>query len=221
MPPNWKRNLPNALTCMRLVLAAAFFFALDFYWHGRSTVLPANIAVALFVVAAITDALDGWLARKWDVISLFGRVMDPLCDKVLVLGAFVYLAGPRFLDPDLVAQGSRFAMSTGIYTWMVVVIIFRELLVTGIRGVAEATGISFPSNWWGKWKMILQAIIVPIVIVFAANIDLETQLWAAWTRDILVWTMLIVTVTSGIPYLTQFIRGLRERKAQREGGERE
>ncbi len=130
--------LPNALTVLRLVLAAGFFAALNAYRYPDQGVPWANIAIVLFILAAVTDALDGALARRWEVISTFGRIMDPFCDKVLILGAFIYLAGPRFVDPDWVAEGSFFTMTTGVYPWMVVVLLARELLVTGIRGVVEA-----------------------------------------------------------------------------------
>ncbi|MHC4590858.1 MAG: CDP-alcohol phosphatidyltransferase family protein, partial [Planctomycetota bacterium] len=118
----------------------------------------AHIAVWLFILAAITDSLDGYLARKWDVTSTFGRIMDPFCDKVLILGGFIYMAGPRFLVPEWVEAGDFWTMATGVYPWMVAVMLARELLVTGFRGEAEAMGVSFGSNWWGKWKMILQSI---------------------------------------------------------------
>lgn len=203
---DWRRHLPNLLTMLRLVLAAAFFLALNLYWFKHTSAWPANIAVVLFILAAVTDALDGHLARKWKVVSVFGRIMDPLCDKVLILGAFIYLAGPRFVDEDMIEQGIRVGRTTGITPWMVVLILFRELLVTGIRSLAESSGITFSSNWWGKAKMILQTIAIPAVLVIAVNINLETQLWAVIIRDVFVWGTLAVTVISGVPYVTQFHR---------------
>lgn len=203
---DWRRHLPNLLTMFRLVLAAAFFLALNLYWFKHTSAWPANIAVVLFILAAVTDALDGHLARKWQVVSVFGRIMDPLCDKVLILGAFIYLAGPRFVDEDMIEQGIRVGRTTGITPWMVVLILFRELLVTGIRSLAESSGITFSSNWWGKAKMILQTIAIPAVLVIAVNINLETQLWAVIIRDVFVWGTLAVTVISGVPYVTQFHR---------------
>ncbi|MCH7573171.1 MAG: CDP-alcohol phosphatidyltransferase family protein, partial [Planctomycetes bacterium] len=87
-----RRKLPNAITLCRLVLAVAFFATLNAYRYPDTNSVWANIAIALFIIAAITDALDGYLARKWNATTMFGRIMDPFCDKFLILGAFVYLA---------------------------------------------------------------------------------------------------------------------------------
>lgn len=203
MPPDWRQSLPNALTLLRLVLAAAFFVALEFYAVERTAAWPADLAVGFFVLAALTDAADGYLARRWSATSTFGRIMDPLCDKVLVLGAFVYLAAPRFVDPETAK------LATGVLPWMVVAILFRELLVTSIRGVAESMGIAFGANWWGKWKMILQTIAIPAVLLLVAHFDPERTAWARWTRDGLVWATLIVTLASGLPYVRGFVAAAR------------
>ncbi|MFG0252788.1 MAG: CDP-alcohol phosphatidyltransferase family protein, partial [Phycisphaerales bacterium JB038] len=117
-----RQHLPNLLTVLRLVLAAVFFVTLEQYRVGHDGgEIVLTIATVLFVVAACTDALDGHLARRWQVESTFGRIIDPLADKVLVLGAFIYLAGPRFSLPADSGQIS------GVYPWMVVVILTREI----------------------------------------------------------------------------------------------
>lgn len=205
MPTPYQRVLPNALTVMRLVLAAAFFAALNMYRYPAENLGWMVFAIVLFIVAAGTDALDGYLARRWQVISLFGRIMDPFCDKVLILGAFIYLAGPRFVDPRAVEAQSFFTMASGVYPWMVVLILARELLVTGIRGVVESTGVSFASSWSGKWKMILQSICIPIVLAILVWFDpgKPENTWAAWVRDIVVYATVLVTVWSGLPYITR------------------
>ena len=200
-----RRNLPNALTMLRLVLAAAFFGTLNAYRYPDHNVVWANVALVLFILAAITDALDGYLARRWDAITVFGRIMDPFCDKVLVLGAFIYLAGPRFLVREWVLEGSFFTMATGVYPWMVVVVLARELLVTGFRGEAESKGVSFGSSWTGKGKMILQSIAIPtvlfLVINFKTHEDDAISLTARWTCYVLVYLTVIVTIWSGLPYV--------------------
>jgi len=201
MPSLVRRQLPNTLTVLRLVFAAAFFAALNAYRYPETKQVWANVAIGLFVIAAITDALDGYFARKWNVISTFGRIMDPFCDKVLVLGAFIYLAGPRFVVPEWVNQGSFFTMATGVYPWMVVVILARELLVTAVRGVVESSGVEFPSKWSGKAKMILQSITVPCIIFVTANFRPDLHAWAMWTCHVLVYSTLVVTVWSGAPYI--------------------
>jgi CDP-diacylglycerol--glycerol-3-phosphate 3-phosphatidyltransferase len=205
MPEAVRRSLPNSLTMLRLVLAAAFFATLNAYRYPDENVVWAHIAVWLFVLAAVTDSLDGYLARKWDATSTFGRIMDPFCDKVLVLGGFIYMAGPRFLVPQWVEEGSFFTMATGVYPWMVAVMLARELLVTGFRGEAEAMGVSFGSSWWGKWKMILQSITVPTVIFFAITFktgeDRTYSIAAKWFCYVLVYVTVIVTIVSGLPYV--------------------
>ena len=104
------------------------------------------MALGIYIIAALTDIADGYLARKFKVESTFGRIMDPFADKVLNIGAFIYLAGSRFVDPQAVEAGTFFTMISGVYPWMVVVILARELLVTGIRGEMEGRGIKFGAN---------------------------------------------------------------------------
>ncbi len=164
-----RQQIPNALTLGRLVLAAGFFVVLNQFRYapgGTREQWPVLLAAfVLFILAAVTDALDGHLARAWNVESTFGRIMDPFCDKVLVLGALIYLAGARFVDPQAIADGDFFTMASGVYPWMVVLVLARELLVTGIRGTMEGAGVKFGANVWGKLKMILQSVLVPAVSV--------------------------------------------------------
>ncbi len=207
MPDALRRSLPNALTLLRLVLAAAFFATLNVYRYPDHNTLWANVAIVFFVLAAITDAYDGYFARKWHVESVFGRIMDPFCDKVLVLGAFIYLAGPRFIVREWVEEGSFFTMATGVYPWMVVIVLARELLVTGFRGEAESMGVSFGSNWVGKAKMILQSIAIPLVIVLTVNFKTGGQdtlnVIARWTCYVVVYVTVGVTIVSGLPYVSR------------------
>ncbi|MHC4995247.1 MAG: CDP-alcohol phosphatidyltransferase family protein, partial [Planctomycetota bacterium] len=160
-------QLPNILTVFRFVLAAIFFVVMNQYQYqgpgGDPQTATLLVSFILFVTAALTDLLDGYLARKWQVESRFGRIMDPMCDKILVLGALMYLAGPRFIVPGSADEGVH--MISGFYPWMVVVILTRELLVTSIRGELEGAGSSFGANLWGKLKMVLQSVTIPTVIV--------------------------------------------------------
>ena len=198
-----RRQIPNALTLLRLVLAAAFFVTLEFYRYPIGSPWLLVAAAALFILAALTDALDGHLARKWQAESVFGRIMDPFCDKILVLGAVIYLASPAFADPFAIERGSARTMISGVYPWMVVIVLARELLVTSIRGLAERQGIDFRAKALGKWKMILQSVVVPVVLVIVAIDPVRTpgMDWLAWVRDLLVWSTVVVTVVSGWPYL--------------------
>jgi CDP-diacylglycerol--glycerol-3-phosphate 3-phosphatidyltransferase len=217
MTPAIWRNLPNALTEMRLVLAGAFFAALNAFRYPSENSLWGNVAIGLFVLAVVTDAFDGYLARRWHVESVFGRIMDPFCDKVLILGAFIYLTGPRFTIPERITEFHN--MATGVYPWMVMLILARELLVTGIRGVIESMGFSAASKWSGKAKMILQSISIPIVLFLVINFRPSENEWASWTCTALVYVTLIVTVWSGIPYVTGLRTMLLQSRSDRTGAE--
>ncbi|MFK7789412.1 MAG: CDP-alcohol phosphatidyltransferase family protein [Phycisphaeraceae bacterium] len=203
-----KKNIPNLLTMLRLVLATGFFVILAYYKFDHDRYVLLLPAIGLFIAAAITDAMDGHYARKWNVESKFGRIMDPFCDKVLVLGALCFLAGPSFgyeeyISIDGEAQ-SVIVQSSGVYAWMVVIIIARELLVTGIRGEMEGSGHKFGANLWGKLKMVLQSIVVPIVLLIVFAIDRDGQFVdkLELPRDILIYATVVVTVLSGLPYVT-------------------
>lgn len=212
-----KKNIPNALTVLRLVLSAAFFLLLMSYQHHagqpmHAWVLP--IATILFIVAALTDALDGYLARRWQVISVFGRIVDPLADKVLVIGAFIMLAGANFSDPSRVSEGSRITMVSGVYPWMVVVILVREMMVTTVRATLEGQGIDFSAKQLGKWKMILQSVVVPIVLIIVwIDPARPGYAWLVWPRDILVWVTVAVTILSGLPYVSGAVGALTSKPA--------
>lgn len=190
------------LTLMRLILAGAFFGVLNQYRYSApvpSWVLP--LAIMIFITAALTDMLDGHLARRWKVESQFGRIMDPVCDKVLVIGSFIYLMGSRFVIPPQTASGEFFNMVSGVYPWMVVVILARELLVTGIRGKLEGEGIKFRAVWAGKLKMVLQSLTIPLVLLIVhLDPELPGHGWMGWLRDVLVYLTVLVTAISGIPY---------------------
>jgi CDP-diacylglycerol---glycerol-3-phosphate 3-phosphatidyltransferase len=224
-PDGLRRSLPNALTIARLVVAAAFFATLSLTLRmgaegdrmAADRALWGNIAIALFILAASTDFLDGYLARKWQVVSVFGRIMDPFVDKVLVLGAFIYLASPRFAAVDPLDPGS-FTMQTGVATWMVVAILARELLVTSIRGVIEGMGKSFAAESIGKWKMVLQCIAIPVALCVAVNQPLLEAQWARIFRDALLWATVIVTLWSCLPYLTRATALLRHPRAEQDRG---
>lgn len=204
-----RKHIPNLLTMLRLVLAAVFFVILALYQYDRELYTLLLPAIALFIAAALTDALDGYFARRWSVESKFGRIMDPFCDKVLILGAFCFLAGPGFsfyelYAPDGIVEGRQPVQISGVQPWMVVVILARELLVTGIRGELEGTGHKFGANIWGKLKMILQSVVVPAVLLVVYLLDAQIQFAEKLElpRDILVYATVVVTVLSGLPYIT-------------------
>ena len=205
------RHLPNQLTLLRLVLAGVFFISLNQYRYTPQAVNSATdadfwllLAISLFLLAAVTDALDGYLARKWHVESTFGRIMDPFCDKVLILGAFIYLAGPRFAVQIDGPRGPIHGSISGVYPWMVAIILARELLVTAVRGELESAGVHFGSNIFGKAKMILQSAGVPLILVIVWLDPIRAGGGALTTcLTLITSTIIIVTVISGLPYLLQ------------------
>ncbi len=185
---------PNRITAIRFV-GALILFALFTYLqdHTPATVhedrLLVCVAFWLFVITAATDFLDGYLARRDQLVSAFGRIADPFTDKVLILGAMIYAAVMPWT-------------SAWMPTWIVVAVLARELLVTGIRGYVEKMGGEFPADGWGKIKMIVQSIAV------GGLIWMEAFAWPpAWYSfwsvvvHVLVWATLISTLGSGLNYV--------------------
>jgi len=197
-----KQHIPNALTLARL-FGAGLFIALLAVWSAGENDTMLLVSAGVFILAVITDALDGFLARKWDAVSMFGRVMDPLADKVIVLGGFVMLASPAFE-----VEGR---MISGVYSWMVVVIIARELLVTAIRSVMEARGVDFSASLTGKLKMVLQSVAIPLALVLTwLHLESEGDSWYSGANLGIAWAVVGVTVASGIPYVTRAIRASKQ-----------
>jgi CDP-diacylglycerol--glycerol-3-phosphate 3-phosphatidyltransferase len=183
-------NVPNLLSLARIPLAVGVFACIV---HQAWLV-----GLLLFVVATATDWVDGWWARKYGPLTLVGRNLDPLADKILVCGVFIYLIPVE---------------SAGILPWMVVVVIGRELAVTAIRGIVEATGQKFGADWFGKLKMGLQcAVLIGVLLI---------EWWRATERSatvlgvlepvqrVLLWAMLLATIGSGLQYLVKAARLLR------------
>ncbi|MCC5786347.1 MAG: CDP-alcohol phosphatidyltransferase family protein [Phycisphaerales bacterium] len=196
-------KLPNALTLARLVMAAIVFLLLslaDLASDPGPARALAGVAAGLFVVAALTDAADGWLARRWRVISRFGRVMDPFADKVLVLGAFVLLAGPQFQIP---AEGGA-VQASGVLPWMAVVILARELLVTSLRGLVEGAGGDFSAMMSGKVKMIAQSVGAPAIMLIVALAEPGSPS-ALTLASVCAWAVTLISAASAVPYITRAI----------------
>jgi CDP-diacylglycerol--glycerol-3-phosphate 3-phosphatidyltransferase len=174
-------NIPNLLTVMRMALVPVFIVC---YYEGASTLT----ALVVFVAASLTDAVDGYIARKYGLITNFGKLMDPLADKILTVAAFIC-----FIDMDIVQM------------WMVVVIIAREFLITGLRGVAASEGVVIAAGFSGKLKTVLQ--MGTIILFLLADTLLEHE----WTEpagvvsiiaaNVCLWAALAVTVYSGVGYL--------------------
>lgn len=200
-----RASIPNALTLLRLIVALAVFAALTprpfgpithgLAAHDRPWLL---LAAFLFMLAAATDALDGHLARRWNVISRFGRVMDPFADKLLILGSFIALAGPAFTRDH--------ASLSGITPWVCILILGRELLVTSLRGLLEGQGGDASAMPAGKAKMILQSAAIPAVLLLLALDPASPAPWVTRTNRGIVWATVAVTIASGWPYVARAIK---------------
>ena len=169
-------NTPNKLTLLRVIMIPLFIF---FYLYD---IVPGSglIATALFVLAFFTDWLDGYLARKTNQVTNFGKIMDPLADKVLVAAAMVCMTADGMVNP-----------------WITIAILAREFTVSGIRIAAAAEGNVVAASIWGKLKTVWQFIAITVALMLKAIGLLKLQM----VVDILMWINLALTVLSGIDYI--------------------
>ena len=213
-----KWTLPNRLTVSRIFLSAVFFVLLGLYDAASdSGPFLMGAGFVIFVLAGITDILDGYLARRLNQQSAFGRMVDPFVDKILVVGAFVMLAAPNFIvsaDSTLTDVERSLphwltgGMISGVQPWMVVVILAREFVISAIRGYSESQGIKFPATSAGKLKMLLQSLAIGTILFCIAWTPLIV--WGVWLKIILVWLSVIATVVSAFFYISKTGTLLRE-----------
>lgn len=214
------RQVPNAITVGRLLLAMVFFVILSFYqYEGRGDPTLLNIAFVVYLVALFSDFLDGYLARKWQVITRFGRIVDPFVDKILVLGGFAFLAGKNFIIPTTApghdGGGMVVKTITGVAPAVVVVLIARELLVTTLRGISEQGGKDFSAAWSGKLKMVFQSVTILVILAYVNYRGrlLEhppLEYYARMLRDVCIWGTVLITVVSGWLYVRRAMAMSRE-----------
>ena len=170
-------NLPNKLTIMRVILIPFFvFFLLSPYFPAYGN----YIAVAIFIVASLTDMLDGKIARKYNLVTNFGKFMDPLADKLLVCSAMICL-----IELDRLAA------------WIVIVIIAREFIISGFRLVASDNGVVIAASYWGKFKTTFQMLMVIVLIL-----DIQMPFFQI-LGTVLTYVALILTVVSLIDYIVK------------------
>lgn len=186
------KTVPNILTVGRIVLAAIFLALL---FRASAIEQPRrylDIALVLFVVAVLTDMADGIIARRYQVVSKFGRIMDPLADKILVVGAFVSFALLNMPE----RLGTMTDVATSVVLWMAAgIIAARELVMTIVRHVAEKQGYNFQATWPGKLKMAVQSATIIATLVMLGRFS--QALWAQWVVLIaLVVTMVLTTVSA-------------------------
>ncbi len=170
-------NAPNIISMSRMVLSFVLFALLSFtdWWTS---------AAVLFVIAIATDAVDGYIARKYNLITTFGRILDPLVDKVIVCGSFIFLQQ---------LEGS------GVSAWVTLIIVIREIYITSLRGFLEQQGIDFSAKFTGKLKLIIQAFAIPVCILSLES-SFQGNATFLMIRDILVYGTILITVYSGIEY---------------------
>jgi CDP-diacylglycerol--glycerol-3-phosphate 3-phosphatidyltransferase len=181
-------NVPNTLTLVRLILSIALFAVLP--WH---TYTATWVAFVLFIVAASTDWIDGYWARRFQQITQLGRIFDPFVDKILICGTYVLLAvEQRAAEQDF-----------GITGWMAVVVLGREMLVTALRSFLEQAGADFSAKWAGKWKMVLQCLAVGAAMVCLLYYHQQQAIpdWLYWTQLLSAWLAVLLTLYSGLEYV--------------------
>ena len=182
-------NLPNQLTSLRLALAVVMFCMISAHWYMA--------AFVLFVIAAGTDWLDGYFARKYGQVTTLGRILDPFADKVIICGAFIYLLVPM----------QKMQVPWALREWMVVVIVGRELLVTALRSFFEQRDADFSAKMSGKLKMVVQCIAAGATLFYLwyAGPDLagkpNVPQWIVSTMVISTWAAVVSTAYSGVAYI--------------------
>lgn len=169
-------NTPNKLTIARVIMVPFFVVLALTGWGGAAN---RYICLAIFVLASATDCLDGYLARKYHLITDFGKFMDPLADKLLVCSAIICMVELGRLE-----------------AWIVIVIIAREFIISGFRLIAAENGVVIAANYWGKFKTVSQMIMTILLILNFGGV------WHILTR-IFVWLSLVLTVISLLTYILQ------------------
>ena len=186
-------NLPNLITLLRFVLAIILFILMDMDGWWRTSAI-------VFIVAALTDLLDGYLARRYGQITTLGRIMDPFVDKLIICGAFLFLLGKP---------------NSGVSPWVAFIVMAREMFITSLRAFLEQHGRDFSAKFWGKLKMAMQCVAVPLCLV-SLSPDFRRQFesiaefgYFLWLRDVTLWAMTAVTVYSGLEYSWRAFQALR------------
>ena len=189
-----KMNLPNKLTIFRMILIVPFGIILlggEAGWFGPNLLIPDMIALAIFIVASLTDLIDGKIARRYNLVTNFGKFMDPLADKLLVCAALI----------ALVEMGR-------IPAWVVIIIISREFIISGFRLIASDNDVVIAASYWGKFKTTFQMVMVCLMIV---NLGAMFP-WVRILTDIIMWIALALTVISLVDYLVKNRDVMKEQK---------
>ena len=180
-------NLPNKLTILRVIMIPFFVAAL--LYDGGANQNMRYVAAALFIIASLTDMLDGKIARKYNLVTNFGKFMDPLADKLLVCSALICMIELRQLP-----------------AWMVIIIISREFIISGFRLVASDNGVVIAASYWGKFKTTFQMLMVIVLIL-----DIQMPFFQI-LGTVLTYVALILTVVSLIDYIVKNKDVLKDQK---------
>ena len=178
-------NLPNKLTVLRVILSP--FFVVSMMIENGANQTFRYVAAAIFIIASLTDMLDGKIARKYNLVTNFGKFMDPLADKLLVCSALICLIQLGQLP-----------------AWMVIIIVSREFIISGFRLVAAEQGIVIAASYWGKFKTTFQMIAVVLMILNFEALSAVTL--------ICTWAALILTIISLVDYIAKNHKVLTEGK---------
>ena len=176
-------NLPNKLTIFRVILIVPFVIVLlggDAGWFGHDLLIPEIAALAIFIIASLTDMIDGKIARKYNLVTNFGKFMDPLADKLLVSSALIALVAMERIP-----------------AWVVIIIISREFIISGFRLVAADNQVVIAASYWGKFKTTFQMVMVCMMIVDLSDL----WPWFGIATDVVMWIALVLTVVSLVDYL--------------------
>lgn len=176
-------NRPNKLTIFRVILIVPFVIVLlggDAGWFGDDLLIPEIAALAIFIIASLTDMIDGKIARKYNLITNFGKFMDPLADKLLVSSALIALVAMERIP-----------------AWVVIIIISREFIISGFRLVAADNQVVIAASYWGKFKTAFQMVMVCMMIVDLSDL----WPWFGIATDVVMWIALVLTVVSLVDYL--------------------
>ncbi len=180
-------NLPNQITTARFLIALILFILLSYL--NTASLSPSqyswimDISLGLFLIGAITDFLDGYIARKYNMVSTFGRIADPFVDKIIVCGAFIFLI----------------PLTPLVSAWMVVIIIGREMLVSALRSFMEGQRIPFGAQSAGKFKMVLQCVAISVVFLYLSHF--KTIPYLGWIVSGILWFTVFVTIGSAYFYI--------------------
>jgi CDP-diacylglycerol--glycerol-3-phosphate 3-phosphatidyltransferase len=190
-------NLPNQLSAGRLVLSIVLFVLTA---YGKYT-----WALGVFIVAASTDWLDGYFARKYNQVTQLGRILDPFVDKIIICGTFIFLVG----IPPVESPLCKFILRP----WMAAVIVGRELLVTALRSYLEGEGADFSASFSGKLKMVMQCIAAGAALFYLSYGATGVPRWVEVVTAGSVWSAVAITIWSGAAYVQRAVQIMRKKES--------